>query len=144
MPDKIQPLTEDQIRNASPEQLRIWVATDVIGFKNIQCLAAHEDLWGEPPGQTGDPDMVFTQPLPDYPNDIAAAWQVVEKIDAGSYRWRLASKHCRSGHVWWTATLDKYLGAVNGWKEMVYAPGDTAPEAICKAALLAVMEAPNA
>ena len=72
--------------------------------------------------------------------DIAAAWEVVEKIDAGSYRWRLASKHCRSGHVWWTATLDKYLGAVNGWKEMVYAPGDTAPEAICKAALLAVME----
>ena len=142
-------MTRDEILAMEPgRELDALVAERVMGKPKPTVIPRSDEkfleTWDDWGGAwlarfKGDNEIGQYYALP-FSTNISKAWEVVEKIDAGSYRWRLASKHCRSGHVWWTATLDKYLGAVNGWKEMVYAPGDTAPEAICKAALLAVME----
>ena len=63
--------------------------------------------------------------LPRYSTDIGAAWEVVEKVDIVEI-----SKSYRAGGEWYWSVF------VNG--NCTYAK--SVPEAICKAALLAVMD----
>jgi hypothetical protein len=72
--------------------------------------------------------------VPDYSTDIAAAWDVVEKIEALEYgKVRIDGSHYHGWHcsVCWGPGND-------GEGEAFGVPGATAPEAICRAALAAV------
>lgn len=70
--------------------------------------------------------------LPDYSTDIAAAWKVVENILRESEVY-VCSGVVVNGESGWRATVESELGL---WE----ADAPTAPEAICKAALMAVMD----
>lgn len=131
-------MTKDEILNATPEQLRVWIAIEVMGFTNVESRAADEDLWGEPSGWKGDPEMVIAQPLPDYPSDITAAWQV----------WRWACDHLAKERGGWggfllflkVAASHRKYGAWQPYFRLERALWEMDPEIICKAALLAVLE----
>lgn len=66
----------------------------------------------------------------DFSTDISAAWEVVEKFHEVSVKRFETMK----GHRYWCKIEIDYDS------EPIIAQGDTAPEAICKAALLAVMD----
>lgn len=88
-----------------------------------------EDLpEGYPEGLRAITGTIRCHRLPDFSTDISAAWEVVGKLremgGGPDIRWDDADRR------WW-CEVDK----VWGW-----ATGETAPEAICKVALLAVME----
>jgi len=71
--------------------------------------------------------------LPYYSEDIAAAWEVVETAcESSSLYFRL---HRNPDYIW--AAFDRWSDA----RLSVEAQADTAPLAISRAALLAVMEA---
>jgi hypothetical protein len=70
-----------------------------------------------------------------YSENISAAWEVVEKIGQNKFKVEIL----RSSDGKYFATCKK-VGSVSDKLFEVYAKADTAPEAICKAALLAVME----
>jgi len=63
-----------------------------------------------------------------FSTDIASAWLVVEKMN--DYLWSVA----------WLPAQGKYEAAALWWPRRMRAIAPTAPGAICKAALLAVME----
>jgi hypothetical protein len=68
--------------------------------------------------------------IPHYSTDIAVAWQVVEKMQERDWMGVMISP--AMGHGWkgWAVNF-------GGDDSLVY--GETLPEAVCKAALLAVM-----
>ena len=72
------------------------------------------------------PDDVMAElhPLPDYCTQIAAAWEVVEKM-SGDYEVTINAAHRK---YWCHA-------AGPTWKQAVHAEADTAPMAICLAFL---------
>lgn len=85
----------------------------------------HEKVFGQDPRQEPyqRPDGAMVYPfVPEYSTDIAAAWQVVEKLTEGEFH------------------LSRCYGG--GWECELGAPyisfGETAPLAICLAALEAV------
>jgi hypothetical protein len=74
--------------------------------------------------------------IKDYSTDIAAAWEVVEKFDYNYlWRWDGVTRYAMPNGMKWECKFTE-KGATSD--NMGY--GLTAPEAICKAALLAVME----
>lgn len=78
---------------------------------------------------------------PEYSTDIAAAWQVVEKMRTDGWRFDLYDSFAG-----WRATFGRPGGIDRGENMWVLRASDrheTAPEAICRAAL-AALEAPDA
>jgi len=70
---------------------------------------------------------------PHYSTDIAAAWTVVERVIALGYHFATDYDAELSKHDYeWTATVGNYKGV------HAHEYGDTAPEAICRAALKAL------
>lgn len=85
---------------------------------------SHESRW-QAPGVKG------WDWLPEYSTDIAAAWQVVEKLRAGCIHMRLTLSNHEDGR--YTCTFDKPMN------EIYHAAADAAPLAVCRAALLATL-----
>jgi hypothetical protein len=71
--------------------------------------------------------------VPHYSTDIAAAWQVVEHLFTRGLR---LSLNAFGGDPWWAEFADE------GYEHGAQAPADTAPLAICRAALAAVAGSP--
>lgn len=75
--------------------------------------------------------------LPNYSTDISAAWEVVEKLrETHCYKIYDYGRNMHKNdphHV-------TFSPSEKGWEHSNEARASTAPEAICKAALLAVME----
>lgn len=74
---------------------------------------------------------------PPYSTDIAAAWEVVEHMIERDMRVNVSTCYQPDDGTPWICTLERHesqIGDPNKWTE--YA--ETAPEAICKAALAAV------
>lgn len=86
-----------------------------------------------PAGQ-GDnlPASCVAQP---YSTDIAAAWEVVEKLDLFGKRDMFIYKNWRGKY-----SIDETVDAGMGTRDIAIAEADTAPQAICLAALKAVGE----
>lgn len=127
-------MTQDGILNATPEQLRLWVATELFGWTHIS------HVWcGYPEsGPVGDnkpvppkwPGRLGAILVPDYPADIATAWPVVEKMREWGWRYKLLDDEDTKDH----AVFHRFGSPIG------YHAGGFAPEAICKAALLATLE----
>jgi hypothetical protein len=73
--------------------------------------------------------------LPNYSTDIAAAWEVVEFLRRKFWSTNIV---CWDYSVKWVVTCEYRTGHGEP-KKTLYADADTAPLAICRAALLAVM-----
>lgn len=115
-------MTRDEILSepAGP-RLDAWVAEHVMGWTPTGLA---KDFNGVP----------FPEPIPNYSTDIAAAWEVVElvggfEIEQWGDVWE------KKGTIIWAASFNLPDG-----KNIVHATAATAPLAICRAALLAMME----
>lgn len=113
-------------------ELDALVAKKVMGWTKHR-RAAGEDVdysfnW-VPPEFRGD--VAYWRPLPRYSEDIAAAWVVVSKLPCAhlAVEWR-------DGRGWeaWFAIWDSVKQDADVYEGL----GDTAPHAICLAALKAV------
>lgn len=121
-------MTHDEIMALEGRKLDAAVAENVFGWTNVQITAFALAIGKPNPQDTAPFDAYCPRVVPRYSTDIAAAWQVVE--------WMLR-------HGW---HLDLASLTANGqeWKarweqgDVAHLHYGTAPEAICKAALLAM------
>lgn len=129
-------------------ELDALVAEKVMGEAVVEhgeeFLRNAEGLWGSRPKLTvlrpshrpNAPDGMRRLKLPAYSTDIAAAWEVVERLLSRKMYPDLVSSNYP---VVWTCEVDSYSdpeAATDPWP--VKACADTAPLAICRAALAAV------
>jgi len=113
-------MTPEEIQAMNPgRELDAEVALAVMGFKEITIVGKH----------------YFTDPIDTslkiYSSDLNAAWEVVERFKNEGYLFSL--KNLVGG---------KYEFTLTDWGrkcDVFSRQGETAPEAICKAALLAVL-----
>lgn len=122
-------MTRDEIlKMEAGREMDALVARRVMGFVDLGPLQFEDLRWQKP---TVDGVVVLGR-LPRYSTDIAAAWQVVEKLQSMAY-WVNINTTCDVG---------LYDVQVRLWSDIndiavVFVP---APLAICRAALLAAME----
>jgi hypothetical protein len=121
--DIIGPMTPEDIENMQAgREMDILIIRAVFGLEPQSCMVG-----GHPPDCTGNVSY------PKYSTDIAAAWLVVEKLREVT---PLGDIHLeRWDNRWAVSTC--FDRASGGWDGFTY--GDTAPLAICRAALLAVI-----
>lgn len=84
----------------------------------------------------------FGKDIPPYSTSIAAAWEVVEKLDLFSkfYLHKIPKGEWAGMNGYYkiqSYEMDK-MGSLGEWSHFTFAEGETAPHAICKAALAAV------
>jgi hypothetical protein len=120
-------MTRDEIMSLTPEQIRVEVAK-VLGFVKLDY--PDDDAWGI---RVDDPKypgcQCFQQkPLPDWPADIAAAWELVDNNDID---FTIHHFVYSDGPITWVASIHPGRGA-----KSIYAEEPTAPMAICRAWLL--------
>lgn len=119
------PLIANDIMNMTPgRELDALVAEKVMGWKervDFDCIVEDTDVLirYEP----------FSMEVREFhpSTDISAAWEVVEKIVSKGFSIQLDFEG------------DDYAFWINSGTRKLYEYGKTAPEAICRAALLAVM-----
>lgn len=139
-------MTRDEILNATPEQLRVWVAEEVMGWR-LHDWREHEALertvycecencrTTKRKGSTDELASMFCNgEPPDYPGDWGAAGEAVEKMYKDGWDFNVGNRWDSPDRLIWGS--DFYIDLV-----CISADGKTAPEAICKASLLAVMKA---
>ena len=141
-------LTHAEIMALSPDELRLRVAIDIFGWgwlydnykfgdrpngTNIFCAPEHYWWRDKYPVGYVDGAIDFKYPTPNYPADIAAAWLVVEKIVHNEgwewFEFQVVPMQFKTRYrANFTANTEDECGA------------DTAPMAICRAALLAAQK----
>ena len=143
-------MTRDEIAEASEEQLRIWVAEKVMGWRwllppGADCAVLLPPSFDNPHWKPAPNGIVacddYQETMARYggtwPTDITAAWQVVERMMTWNARWLADNDLCNDQSIMWSfRTGDRPLHYQ--WYS-AEAPKGQAPIAICKAALLAVM-----
>jgi hypothetical protein len=108
---------------AAGRDLDALVAEKVMGHE------VHRDVRWREPAILGPGQRIANTPMPRYSTDIAAAWAVIQKLMETHFMYSLNASH-ESGH--WCVFYPASGSPVEG----EYA--DTAPLAICRAALAAV------
>ena len=129
-------MTRDEVLNASNEQLNKWVGVYVFGMedkenKHISVCpnCGNTDLWiGENRSRCGDCNEWVYSWYKDYSGDILAAFELLGDRD-------ITLHHHIFGDGLWYATIHKSEKSM-----AIYACAETAPLAICKVILLAVMK----
>jgi hypothetical protein len=118
-------MTKDEIMAMDADALRLAIA-EAQGWKRIETASYFTaECWRDP----DDLDFVY---LPDWPADIAAAWELVEEMDKAYF------SLTRTNDTHWAPAP---FGKIH-WECRFYAPqkgemfGDTAPLAICRAWLV--------
>jgi hypothetical protein len=101
---------------------------------------AFPDMWGTMDFDKNGPIRVPNFPC--YSDDIASAWEVVEKMrtfsDTLSYAFVLQDNSEHRGKGEWLARFDQYEATTDDLTTVEWWSGATAPLAICLAALKAV------
>jgi hypothetical protein len=118
-------------------ELDVLIAEKVMGL--VPCKAEchtreRSPLPGPCHAQPDSPDQGGE--TKEYSTDIAAAWTVVEKLREGKYEFTLFNDSDKTGEIWRV-----YFGPTDSLLEDALLPAvdaDTAPLAICRAALCAV------
>jgi len=131
-------VTREEILALEPgRELDALVAEKVMGWTEVECFGVINNRVKNPP--TPGCEVIIARGrnrgrslriIPCYSTDISAAWEVVEKL-----------KETYGVEVY----TDLDMSACRLFDELTYLPAEevisnTAPEAICKAALIAVME----
>jgi hypothetical protein len=124
-------MTRDEILNMPAGK----IMDDLIRIKIFEYARMHypgEDYWGEKCEDKDFPSCLCLRQVPyhNYSKDMSAAWEVVERIADSNFSLARNGDLCPSGL--WECIV---TGAV--------ANANTAPLAICRAALLAVLENGN-
>ena len=119
-----------------PDNLRVIVATEIMGLELWYGdptgfgIAENMDFWVV--GSECDYSGELSQRCPDYPRNIADAWLVVEKLRERGLMWR-------GGYFPEFGCAMGFGFAEQGAEEVTFkASADTAPLAICLAALKVV------
>jgi len=131
-------LTKDEILAMEPgRELDALVAEKIFGLKYKECIGCYIDSNGD------------EQKIQRHSTEIAAAWEVVEKMYIEGFRytinilddWRFEkpTQHCCFAKL----KPDCTDGSCTKSYDHFHAYGDTVPGVVCKAALLAVGEASN-
>lgn len=107
-------------------ELDALIASKVMGWPIVEGRTNDNGVIS--PCWTSYRDDVSLRPIPEYSADIAAAWQVVEKI---AHNVKLTKYH-RNGEPLFECVIDRIA-----LSQMVSEIADTAPIAICRAALKA-------
>lgn len=123
-------LTREKILSMpAGRELDALVAEKVMGWKQCSMEGVRiKTCYGKPPEFGRNDGRVR---IPGYSTDISAAWEVVEKVKQMNWFFILSDNLFPDK---WEASL---FWDPNG--TMIEARAETAPEAICKASLLAVM-----
>jgi hypothetical protein len=162
-------MTRDEILNMpAGREMDALVAEKVMGWKDV--IMGRDDYGGEPVPREYNPrpeyqdEYVIFKHVLNYSTDIAAAWQVVEKVDLMIIPIAVYSSAAAWDEpkilpikTWWAALrtfsdpsiflpIEEYDKEWKGWVNLIDQSitldmvAETAPLAICRAALLAVME----
>ena len=137
-------MTRDEVMAMTDDELRVKAA-ELMGWRFIGVLPVPGSLgessyraWEGEYGivatiESDQPNLTKDNYLPDYPNDIAAAWGLVEH----NPDWRWAVYELDGGG--WAATPMKVIGTRGEhclWDHVSEATEDTAPRAITRAFIL--------
>jgi hypothetical protein len=132
-------LTREQIMNATPAQLCEWVAVDVMGLKDVTRASGGEFVGIEGLAESGE--LIYGKSalarwdyVPNYPEDIAAAWQVWNKLFELGH-WVQVNNTCDSGKVDVLIVVNGLRGKRQYKEAFVFEKFETA---ICRAALFSV------
>lgn len=112
------------------------VAEKIMGWSGIVCYAAEDDYSGIPPGCVVSQGIFWRPPVLYYSTDIAAAWEVVEKLHSLGYWVRIRSAmDAKLQTRGWAVCIGKFWNreGFGDWAEI-------APTAVCRAALKAVLD----
>lgn len=141
MSDK--PTREMILNEPAGRQMDAWVLEYVMGYRKIECPRTvwfSMDRWRELSDTVFFKNITGSMFIADKngygvfrtSQDIAAAWQVMEKLLSGDF-----GRH-------FYIELSNKTTTGTGWNCLIYdvgyAEADTAPLAICRAGLLAVLE----
>jgi hypothetical protein len=136
-------MTRDEILAMNPgPELDALVAERVMGWKRTNRRPCYPEAWANYPQEwflTPDGSVENVTNLPRYSADITVAWEVMEKLRGlfdEDYFWHIAT--LRHGRV--SAYFAEEYPPATGKRIVGRSEADTAPEAICKAALLSVVE----
>ena len=132
--EEILAMTDDELRIKAAE-LRGW--TDIC---NIRLIVGGKDLTMRPNWQGRTPDgLLDPVPIPDWPNDIAAAWELVEQARAASWWWSASYKcGCADMPLEEPAHEVVLRDVSGGLRSVVYAGAVSLPRAITLAYVLAM------
>lgn len=129
-------MTQDDVMRLSGRELDAAVAELVFGLRVVECdpvdgrygpYTVREGHWTRVNGET----YPLLDLLPEYSTDIAAAWEVVDRLR--DLNWHVVVK--TKGYMLWHCVLEADFPP---YMEGAIAP--TAPEAICRAALLSALK----
>lgn len=106
---------------------------DALIAEKVMGLGQYQGKWLEPPRDPLSPVMGTLIDLPHYSTNIAAAWQVVEKLIESKKIMKIQAGHMG---VWISISIP--TNTLNYIKTPPEIYSETAPHAICLAALKAV------
>mgnify|MGYP001398960151 CR=1 FL=1 len=109
-------------------ELDARIAEHVMGWTDVRLYCANS---GDPEALGTAPGKNWREVVPDYSTDISAAWLVVQKLGARGFM-----MHKSVVGNYWRARFDIPVLAM----EEPYVLAETAPLAICRAALLLVKQ----
>lgn len=118
-------------------ELDALIAEKVMGWENVHKHGSR--LVGIPPTQPGIPVCLAGGEIPPYSTDIAAAWEVVEKLQKDNPFWKTSNyEGWMNFNLGPTTGNDGFGWYANFGDSNTIAYGKTAPHAICLAALKAL------
>jgi len=120
-------MAKGEVMAMTDEALQIKAA-ELMGWENI---VAHWYTNSELKGVYGNLPGYQLCSVPNYPNDISAAWELVEKAHLSLIRVPMDDEW-RCGHMDGSHINDEY------WWEMFYAKDSLAPRAITRAFIMAM------
>ena len=130
-------MRRNEILGATPEQLRVWVAEYVMGWEKTYSPDPSIWAWRLPGGGGCTEEAWNLGIVGNWVENMTHAWEVVESWE---YNWNIVRDVGKCGDDYETEG-DGQFHVILAYPGMPMAgtKADRAPEAICKAALLAVM-----
>lgn len=132
-------LTREEIENIpAGRDIDAWIAQEIIGLARIDlgsanCPYCGSEMWqGKDRARCSQCNEWRYSPYKEYSAEISAAWEVVEKLHL------MVRPSILSGN--WVAMKFERVYLSGKWEGVGEATADTAPLAICRAALLAILE----
>jgi len=132
-------MSRDEILNMpAGREMDKWIAIHIMKLDDIPlygapCPYCGSEMWhGKERSRCSSCNEWRYSPYKQYSDDIAAAWEVVEKL-----KLHIGPTSNEKQESWYASNRHNFNDP-----DLIIVIADTAPLAICRAALLAVMESP--